>query len=61
MHRLCVPAYSVRNLQRRSWIKDGRTRACNARARFRAPHFVTVLERARSVIEVSQDRQHCRQ
>lgn len=61
MHRFCVPACSVQNLQHRPWIKDARTGACNERARLRAPRFVTVLERARSVIEASQDRQHCRQ
>jgi hypothetical protein len=61
MHRLCVPACSVRDLQQRSWRKDARTGVCNVRAHLRAPRIVIVPERARSVIETSQDRQYCRQ
>jgi len=35
-----------------------RTKACNARARFRAPHFVVVLEQVHSVIEYPKTCEH---
>lgn len=51
MYCLCVSANNVPH-QQESHIIGTRTKVCNARARLRAPHFVAVIERAHSIIEI---------